>query len=449
MNRKAFLLALAVAFLLSACSDGSSLPSATGKANISAINAIYGSPSLRFMIEERGLGEIPYKGISGVESYDDLDYIFNFEVTYAGEFQPTRIASQFVDFVADQHYTILATGTVTDPTLTLWEMPVREFDATETVFQARFAHSSNLLSDTAIDIYFALEGVAPAAGEQVATLNFGEVSESADFETDEYVVIITSSGNPGDILFTSNPTFLVALTDFVITPFDGDENDLGPLVVRGLGALGAIRFNDALKLPTIQFLHAAMEMDTTDVYDDELLSSQILANHAYRDLTARTPIDLGDYEFFYTPAGDTTMVSLQAGFSTLGYLNFRQIAVGTGGAYGVANLAQNRRSVSTGARLLYFQSSNNFAATDLYLVEAGTSIDDTIAFRRGLPSQAVIPTFEVAPGSYDVYITEFLETEILAGPYPLDMALGDVFDMVVFDTVDPVVLDIVVYPNPP
>jgi hypothetical protein len=29
------------------------------------------------------------------------------------------------------------------------------------------------------------------------------------------------------------------------------------------------------------------------------------------------------------------------------------------------------------------------------------------------------------------------------------MALGDVFDMVVFDTVDPVVLEIVVYPNPP
>jgi len=448
MNRKAFLPALAVAFLLGACSEGSSLPNATGKANISAINAIYGSPSLRFLIEERGISEISYKGISGVAIYDDLDYTFNFEVTYTGEIQPTRIASQHIDFVADQHYTILATGTVADPTLTVWEMPVREFTDTETVFQARFAHSSNSLSNTAIDIYFALEGVAPAAGEQVATLNFGEVSDRADFETDEYVVIITSSGNPGDILFTSNPTLLVSRTDFIVTPFDGDGNDLAPLVVRGLGTLGTIRFNDALTLPTIQFLHAAMEMGTTDVYDDDLLSSQILANHAYRDLTARTPIDLGDYEFFYTPAGDTTMVSLQAGFSTSGYLDFRQIAIGTGGVYGVANLVQNRRSVSTGARLLYFQSSNNFAATDLYLVEAGTSIEDKIAFRRGLPSQAVYATFEVTPGSYDVYITEFLETEILAGPYPLDMAFGDVIDMVVFDTVDPAVLDIVVYPNP-
>jgi len=37
---------------------------------------------------------------------------------------------------------------------------------------------------------------------------------------------------------------------------------------------------------------------------------------------------------------------------------------------------------------------------------------------------------------------------ILAGPFPLNVVRGDVVDMVVYDTDDPAVLEIVVYPLP-
>ena len=45
-------------------------------------------------------------------------------------------------------------------------------------------------------------------------------------------------------------------------------------------------------------------------------------------------------------------------------------------------------------------------------------------------------------GSYDVYLTEFNDKTVLAGPYRLDLALGDIVDMAAVDTVDPAVLDI-------
>jgi hypothetical protein len=241
----------------------------------------------------------------------------------------------------------------------------------------------------------------------------------------------------------------LARTNLVITPFDGDANNTSPLVVRGLGVLGgAVPFHDSLASSTVQLLHTAREMGTSDVYDDAALSSQILADHAYRDLTADADIAVGSYEYFYTPAGDTAVVSLDTNFSVALGFHYRVSAIGSGGVYSTINTILNRRSIDTAAKLLYFPTSNNFDFTDLYIVEAGTSIDDQAPFRAGTVSKLANPSFELAPGSYDVYITEFLQKVILAGPFPLDMALGDVVDMVVYDTDNTSVLDIVVYPLP-
>jgi len=455
MKRTAKLLTLATALFLGACGGDSKLPTASGKATITAINAIHGSPSINVLIEERSLGVAAYKSTTTSASYDDLDYTFNFDVFFAGDTALTRIASQHIDFVADQHYTILATGTLADTVLTVWETPKREFADTDTVFQARFSHTSDFYGGISIDIYFALAGVAPAAGEAAATLAFGEISEAMDFEADDYVVTITTSGDPADILFTSSASTMLARSNLVITPFDGDENDTAPLVVRGVGAFGGtIAFDDPSYPATMQFLHAAMDMNegigtgASDIFDDEGLSSLVVANHAFRDLTADTAVAPGAYQFLYTPAGDTSMISLDTAFSAGEGVHYRITAIGTGGEYSTFNTILDRRSVDTAGKLLYFQSSNNFDASDIYLVDPDTTIDGVAPFRLGVLSRLPNAPFEVVPGIYDLYITDFLGSETLAGPFRLDIAAGDVVDMAVFDTADPAVLEIVVYPNP-
>ena len=449
MKRTFLLLALTVGLFLGACGGESQLPVATGKASVTAINAIYGSPALNFLIEERAIGLVSYKDTTLADSYDDLDYTFSFEVFFAGDTAITRIASQHIDFVVDRHYTILASGTIAAPVLTVWDVPKRTFTDTETIFQARFSHTSDSLSATTIDVYFSLDGAAPVLGEEAATLNFGELSAALDFEAGDYIITITTSGDPADILFTSSPTNILALTDIVITPFDGDANDISSLVVRGLGLLGgSLTFHDPLGISTVQFLHTAREMGTTDVYDDAALSSQLLAGHAYRDLTADIPFAEGNHEYFYTPANDTGAVLLNTNLTVVDGLHFRIIAIGTGGIYSTTNTILNRRSINTAAKLLYFPSSSNYDFTDLYVVEAGTTIDEQNPFRTGLVSGFPNPAFELAPGSYDVYITEFLDKVILAGPFPLDVVRGDVVDMVIYDTDVTELLDIVVYPIP-
>ncbi len=447
MKRIVILLALTGGLILGACGGGSQLPVATGKASITAINAISGSPEMTFRIEERSIGQVAYKSTTVTASYDDLDYTFNFDIFFAGDTVITRLASQHIDFVADRHYTILASGTIAAPVTTVWDVPQHTFADTDTVFQTRFSHASAALSAIMIDVYFSLDGAAPVLGAEVATLNFGELSEALDFEAGDYVVTITSSGDPADVLFKSSPATILARTNIVVTPFDGDANDTATLVVHGLGVLGgAIPFHDPLASSTVQFLHTAREMGTTDVYDDAALSSQVLAGHAYRDLTADAAIAVGTYEYFYTPASDTAAVLLSTNFTIAEGFHYRLTAVGTGGVYSTVNTVLDRRSIDTAAKLLFFTSSNNYEFTNLYIVEAGTTIDDQLPFRAGVISRVPNPSLELAPGSYDVYITESLDTVILAGPFALDVARGDVIDMVVYDTDVTEVLDIVVYP---
>ena len=447
MKQFGLMLVLFAALILGACGGESKLPTPSGKASVTAVNAIYGSPAINFLIEERSLGSVTYKGTTAVANYDDLDYTFNFDVAYAGDTEFTRIASQYIDFVADQQYTLLASGPLSSPTITVWETAKRDFTDTDTVFQARFAHTSYTYND--LDVYFALDGVAPVLGEQVATLTFGQITAPVDFEGGEYVVTITTAGDAADILYQSAPSNILARTDLIVSPFDGDANDTAPVVVRGLNSQGGgATFENPLYPPTVEFLHAAWDLGISDVYDDEALTSQILDDHAFKQLTPETPIETGDYQFYYTPAGDTAAVTLETAFAPANAIRFRVIAHGSGGEYATTNIGLNRRSIETAVKLNVFSASSNFDFLDLYVVNADETIDGVLPFRSGIISRQPNASTDLQAGSFDLYLTQFFERDVIAGPLRVDVELGDVLDLAIFDTDTTDTLEMVLLPVP-
>lgn len=447
MKRTVLLLALAGALLLGACAGESNLPVATGKANVRSINAIMASPNISFKIEERTIGEVVYKNVSPQGRYDDLDYTFNFDVFFAGDTATTRIASQHVDFVADQDYTMLISGTLAAPVVTLWESTGRAFDLSDTVFQAQFAHTSNTLG--AVDYYFAAAAVAPVTGQEVATLSFGEITDPIDLESGLYVMTITTAGDPLDILYTSDEAQFAAQSIMIITPFDGDANDVAPVIVRALAAVGAtFSMLDSRYPATVEFLHAAPDLGTSDIYDDEILLSQVIADHSYQELTAAIPLLAGDHTFRYTPAGSTAAVTLEGTLAAESGVRYRFVALGANGAYSTATLIPNLRPVDTSVKILLLQTSNNFAELDFYFVGRGEAIAEADPFRTAINSGLQALPAALAAGSFDIYVTDSGAKDILAGPVQIDVVLGDVVDIVVFDTVDPAVLDLRILPAP-
>ena len=93
MKHKTYLLACLAALFATACTSESALPDPTGKGSVRAINAIPGSPSINFRIEERTLANLAYQESSAPAQYDDFEYVFNFNVDVPGESVSQRIAT--------------------------------------------------------------------------------------------------------------------------------------------------------------------------------------------------------------------------------------------------------------------------------------------------------------------------------------------------------------------
>jgi hypothetical protein len=234
-----------------------------------------------------------------------------------------------------------------------------------------------------------------------------------------------------------------------VTPFAGNTNDNAPIVVRSIGSLGSIiQLSDADFPATVEFLHASMDLGASDIYDDETLLSQVLANHTFQDRSAELPLTDGAHTFRYTPAGDTSIIPIEGPMTAVSGNRYRFVVFGDSGTLSTAALTPDRQPVDTAAKLLFFQASRNFPVLDFYIVAAGISIQNELPFRGGVGTGIALAAAGIAAGSYDVYVTNSGEKNVLAGPLRIDVALRDVLDFFVFDSVDPAVVDLQVLPTP-
>jgi hypothetical protein len=441
MKQTLVVLTFAATLMISGCGSESSLPKATGKASLRAINAIPTSPEISFLIEERLIGSAVYQNGSSPVQYDDLSYTFNFEVFFAGESSVRRIARQDVDIEANKIYDFLVSGSLQSPAITVWQSDLRTFDESDTVFSAKFVHASASLGD--LDYYLVDPTVAPALGNQLATLSFGQMSEATDLTEGDFVLTITTAGNPNDVVFTSATVTFAARDVYTLTAFDGDASDTAPVFVRAFSDLGnAFGIPDTNFLPTIRFVNASIDLGPSDIYGDEALISQRVADHDFLDVSAELDITVGENTFYYTPAGDTTVVSIETPLTAFGGLRYRLVAIGPAGSLAGVSSNPDIRPVATHAKILPFHASSNYPFLDLYAVEADASIDEVAPIRSGLIFGVATGSSAVPAGTYDLYVTESAEKTVLAGPYRITVAIGDVVDLLVVDTIDPAVLDV-------
>lgn len=446
MNRISLIAVLLGVAVLAGCGGESALPEATGKGRVRAINAIETSSQIDFLIEERLVGSADFKGVTGSAEFDDLDYTFNVEAVF-----PTgreRVGSQFLDVVADKDYTFVISGALANPTITVTEADVRTFAETDTVFAWRFGNFRATVGD--VDVYFAAPGVAPALGQQVATLAPGEISAPADYAEGDYVLIFTASGDPGTVLFTSDTLSLLARSASTIGIFDADANELGQISVRAYNALGGVlSITDVNVQPTVRFHHASMALATADIYDgDPAMDPPIVTNHAFGDVTGDIPVAAGLNTFTYTGAGDTATILFTEDLNvSIGSRNNYYI-VGEMDALDAIAVFVDRRPVETFVKFSIMHAAFNHPTIDFYIVEADADIAEQSPLLFSVPAGTAPLLTNLQAGSFDLYVTVPGEKTIIAGPVRMDVALGDVVDVIAYDNVDPAIADLVFIPAP-
>lgn len=445
---KRFLIAIVAIAGVAACTTESQLPVPTGKGTVRAINAIPTSPEIGFLIEERTLEGVAYKDSSAPKAWDDLEYTFNFEIRPAGSTQSTRIASRLLDVAADIEYTFVITGTLAAPTIQLWQLPERQFSGSETFFELRLGNAADALGS--IDVYVAADGVAPVAGAEFATLAPGEVSAPVDMEQGDYVVTATAAGDPGTVLFESRATTILPLQSVLVALFAGDANDTAPVTARAFNRAGlTLLMPDRRFAPTLRFFHATMDLAATDIYDDAALLNPIASNVNYGDITGDIDVAVGDIPLTFTAAGNPGAILFEDTLTTIdgSRLNFYLTTAADGSLQG-SPAPVDRRSIETAVRLSFRQASTNHELVDLYVVDADTAIDDALPRQLNLSYGFQTPSLGLTAGSYDLYVTTSGEKTILDGPVRLDVALGDVYDGILIDRVDPSLAELKLIKNP-
>jgi hypothetical protein len=447
MRKTLVVLACLATLLLGACHGDSNRPVATGEGKIRAINTIPTSPAILFLIEERSVAAVEFGAVSAESVFDNFEYIFNFEAVFPDNALQQRIASVPQKIQKDFEYTFLITGDLAAPEIIVWEEEIRRWQGTETMFQARFGHTAESLG--AVDVYFAAPGIAPAAGQQIGTLTFGEVLPPTEFLPGEFVYTVTTAGNPADILFTSNALEPAAQAGLLITIFDGSENDLSPYSARIAADGGGVStLPDANAVSTIRFIHAAATLDSADVYTDELLTEQIVGNHAYRDVTDDIELASGSYAFTYTSVGNVGSILFE-GIGSVFPASHNQLYV-IGETENLVSFIRipDRRPVETQVKLVFIHTAVNHPAVDFYIVEAGTDIADVAPrFFNVTPIGAPLNA-NIDAGDLEFYLTVAGEKTVIAGPLAVTTSLGDVLEYLSFDNVDPATADLVLIPNP-
>jgi hypothetical protein len=433
----------------SGCTGESNRPEATGEGKIRAINAIKTSPTMGFWIEERRLDAVDYKFSTNFATYDDLEYTFNFQTRLAGDLTATRVASQLLAVEKDTEYTFLISGALAAPDITVWELPIREWADSETVFELRVANTADSLGD--VDVYFSAPGIPPAPGNSIGTLAFGEVLPVADYESGEYVLTYTVAGDPSMVRFESAGFVLGAQSSVLLSIFDGDANDTGTWSARAYFAAGGAGVISGVNATaTARFYHATTALFTADIYTEETLTPPpVVADHVFSTYTDDIDFPFGTNFLYYTAAGnpgapllDTQVVALPTGHRHV-YI------IGDSDPLQTLGYTPDRRSIETQAKFTFMNTALNHPSVDVYVVESGTDITDKFPLFFNLPVGAAPRDASLPAGSFDIYLTPPAEKTIIAGPFALDTLLGDVFEFIAYDDVtDPMTADIVSVPVP-
>ena len=445
IRRLSALAAIVIAVTAASGCAESTREQATGKGQIRGINAIVTAPDVAFLIEERSLASLGFKGNSGFSSYDDLSYNFNFDVFLPRDLEQTRLATQFIDVVADTLYTVVLTGSVADPSTILWEDPIREWSDTETVSEIFFAHLAPSIGE--LDVYFAAPGTVPVLGQAVGSLTNGTRLPGMDFEQALYEVILTPKDDPATIVYQSLSFGTNARTRPLVAIFDPDPAVPGNVAVSLISeGSSSVVIPDANSPPQVRTLHAAFGTANFDGYFNSDFSNVIFRDIGFQELSLYADVTSGTPLFTATPVGNSGAVIHEGEILVSAGTRRTIVLAGQPGALLYLALVDSARSLETFPVIRMLNASLNTEVLDIYMVEPGTPVDDVILPRfRGLPSLLDTGFADSPQGMQEITVTLFDDKTPIATPVILDLANGDIFDIVIVDTVDPAIVEVVVF----
>lgn len=434
--RKFTLLILLAAISICAGCAESTRQQASGKGAVRGINAIVSAPEVIFMIEERSIGGVRYKAVSGFTEYDDLDYNFNFDLLLPGQTAPGRLTGRYVDVLVDTEYTLVLSGTVANPSIIQWESPRRTWAGTETVFEADFAHLSPQVGE--VDVYFETSGTAPDLGNEIGTFSYGDRVPHRELPDGVYVLTVTAPDDPATVLFQSQSIDSTPATRVTVALFDPDPSitaDIGVNLINAAGTSSSLP--DVNRPPQIRLLHAAFGTQNVDGYLASDFANIIFPNTGFGEISAYADFPGNSSLLTMTAVGDETSIVYEETIGITQNAKSTVVLRDEPATLGYTILLNDARPLSTFGVVRIANISVNHEFLDVYSLAPGTAIDSNVQARWSfLPSLLDTGYYSVTDGSQELTVTVSNEKTVLSAPITIDVTAGDIVDVVILDTAD-------------
>lgn len=436
--------ALLAAIALGGCAE-TSRPQATGKGNIRSINGILSSPEITFRVEERTQALLAFKAGNAVR-FDDLSYNINFDILFSGDSEFTRLASQPLDVVANVEHIVSIYGSLSSPSVSVWQQPERIWEGTETVFEVSFGHLASAVGE--LDVYFNTVGTAPAAGNSRGRIGLNGFIPAAEFSGGDYQLILTEPDQPANIVYTSPTTTAVGGFSVTYVIFDPDPSRTGPFGVHLMRSEGgSTELPDQNSPPTVRTYHAALGTGNYDAYVNGDFGNAIATDIPFAGLSGDANGIVGENTVNFTAAGNSgaplldRLVTLPDGTRT------SMILVGAPGSLGAIALLDNRRAEESIGKWRLVHAAINAGEVDVYITPPGNDITDLFPNVVQVTSLGATVYFRVAAGNYEIQITPTAEKTVIAGPYAVDFVADGIAELILLDTADPNVFTLTDWSN--
>jgi|GEM_PF-2028331 len=440
-RKRIFLLATMAILLLSGCSESNQSESATGKGSIRALHAISNLGTINFAIEETTLGSLSFQGATGISEFDDLEYIFNFEIWLPDDTEePTELVSRTLKVTSEQEYTFVLSGSLESPQLYLWEQFGRDWaeeistaaeNETEiTVMEVSFGHISPALGT--VDIYLEDPGTSPQAAVPKATLNYSEFESAIELAVGDYQLVVTPAGDPNTYLFASDPFYISAATSTLVTLIDDGGYTTAEFSVRLIG-LGA-ELTNINSSAIISAGHSALGTGPLDLFDSADFGSPLIEDLGFGVISPEIEVDVGFLNMVVTPANNLGVFLSQNNLNVLAGTYNRLFFVGLPGALQTVFQRYDHSTVATHARLQLFQGAVRFPTVDIYVVDQSVDIQLIGPSYVSVLYGAGFSYTNREAGIYNVYVTEPGTKNIIAGPLQVDLEKSNNYSLIVVDS---------------
>jgi hypothetical protein len=239
----------------------------------------------------------------------------------------------------------------------------------------------------------------------------------------------------------------VAQTRVTLAIFDPDPTLPGNLGVNLItNAAGSPIVADVRFPSQLRTLHAAFGTENYDGYLDSDFSNLVFPDIEFQELSQYADASNIVTTVTLTPVGNSGATIHEGDVGIDPATRNTVVLAGQPGDLQFSSLQNTARPLETFPVLRIFHASSNSDAIDIYMLEPGTPIEDALApVFAGLPPLFNTGFGGVPEGMRELTITLQGETTPISAPVIVDLAAGDIADMVVVDTVDPALVQLVVF----